>query len=83
VGGLEEDLPDEIAARSPVSLEQYRTTLARSRMIGAARALADDLRRRGLDEVEFLVFEGEGHQQVGPAVLNRGLRFTLGKKAST
>ena len=77
VGGAEEDLPATMPPGSPVSLEQYRDTLVRCRMISAARELADNLARNGSSEVEFVIFEGEGHQQVGPSVLNRGLRFVL------
>jgi predicted alpha/beta superfamily hydrolase len=78
VGGTEEDVPAEPPPGSPYSLAELKQTIAMTRMIGAAHDLARRLRQAGLADVELMVFEGEGHQQVIPPLLNRGLRFALG-----
>jgi predicted alpha/beta superfamily hydrolase len=77
VGGTEEDVPDELPANYPVTIEQLRHSMEYTRMIGSARDLAQSLTDMGLPEVEIRIFEGEGHQQVVPFQLNCGLRFVL------
>ena len=76
VGGTEEDVPKEAPAGFAITVEQLQHTLSYVRVIAAAREFADSL-KRGLPDVEFRVFEGEGHQQVVPYVLNSGLRHVL------
>jgi predicted alpha/beta superfamily hydrolase len=82
VGGTEEDVPTEAPAVSPYTLAELQETVAMTRMIGASHDLARTLRQAGLADVELMVFEGEGHQQVLPPLLNRGLRFALGPIAN-
>lgn len=77
VGGTEEDVPKEALAMPGVTVEQLQDMVAYTRVIEAARELADNLTKLGLPDVEFRVFEGEGHQQVVPSLLNRGLRHVL------
>lgn len=74
VGSEEQDPPE--AAAPGMDLETARAIVATSRMIDAARDLADTLSTL-LPEVQFVIFEGEDHTGAATAGTGRAVRFAL------
>jgi predicted alpha/beta superfamily hydrolase len=81
VGGAEQDLPGEVPAGSPMSLEQLHELILSYRVIDGSAELAALLREAGLDEVSFASFEGEDHITVLPALLTRAMRMFVPRPA--
>jgi hypothetical protein len=48
-----------------------------ARMVDAAADFAESLRKCGLQNVEYVAFQGEDHGSVVPAAIGRGLAYAL------
>jgi predicted alpha/beta superfamily hydrolase len=80
VGGQEQDLPNRVPSLVQLELAELRATVARARMVDAARDFAADLLRLGVPEVDYVAFPDEDHGSVVPAALNRALSFAFRPK---
>lgn len=77
VGAMEQDLPTKPIPGVAMTLEQAQAWIKSARMIDAAREFCAALTVAGLPRVEFVSFEGEDHESVGPVSLNRAISFSL------